>query len=156
MNAESTPRLVALTPELLDWALAEVPRASGLMRVLGTDGGALRMALDPPNIARALIGRGRVLAVGGIIRHWPGRGEAWLLKSVAATRRDLVLTCRAMQGILAEVQREPEWRRIEMQVLASEPWRQSFAATLGFTAEGLMRAWDPDGRDFWLYARVVA
>ena len=42
-----------------------------------------------------------------------------------------------------------------MQVLATAPWRHSFTRALDFTAEALMPAWDPLGRDFIMYTRVA-
>lgn len=154
MNADSAPRFVPLTAELLDWALAEQPAASEAVRIMGVDGGTLRSALHWPHRAEAMLGRGRVLAVAGVIQHWPGRGEAWMLASPAATRADLVRACRRMRAVLDEMQDDPVWRRIEMHVLAEAPWRLGFAAALGFTAEATLRAWDPAGRDFVMYARV--
>ena len=155
MNAEMPPRFVKLTAELLAWALAEEPQAEDMLQAWGVNSVTLQLALHPPNVGEALIGRGRVLVAGGLIRYWPGRAEAWMLRSPFATPRDLVQATRHMCGVMDALQLQPEWRRIEVNVLAAAPWREAFAKALGCTSEGLMPAWDPSGRDFVRYGRVA-
>jgi hypothetical protein len=106
-------------------------------------------------VARALVARGRVQVAAGVIQHWPGRAEAWMLCGAAASRAELVLACRHIRAVLDYLQRDPEWRRVEMCVLAEAPWRPSFARALGFRCEGVLAAWDPLGRDHVMYARVM-
>jgi hypothetical protein len=151
----SDARFVPLTAELLDWALAEGAAVDELLRGMGANARVLRAAMEPPNRAEALLGRGRVLAAAGMILHWPGRAEAWMMVSPFAARRDLVRVVRRCARAIERAQADPVFRRIEMNVLASAPWRHSFAAALGFRLEGVARAWDPLGRDFCVYARVA-
>jgi hypothetical protein len=149
-----TPRFVPLTLELLEWALAEREAASPEACAYRQPGHVLEQALRPPHRGEALLGRGRVLAAAGLTVHWAGRAECWMLVSPFATRADRVRAVRRCRRTLDEMQADPMFRRLEMAVLESAPWRDSFAVALGFIAEATVRAWDPLGRDHVLYARI--
>ena len=142
-------RFVPLTSELLAWAAAEEADAGS--RALLTPEVLAVYLPRPPGYGEAMLGRGRVLAAGGLVPLWPERAIAWLMLSPHATVREKALALRRVQAGLA---RAP-FRRVEMQVRTTEPWCRRFAARLGFAEEGVMRAYDPDGRDYGLFARVA-
>jgi hypothetical protein len=98
---------------------------------------------------------GNLIAAGGIVPHWPGRGEAWALVSSTAEPRDLAPAIRLARAWLDQRQRNPMFNRLEAYVRNGAPWRASFMRGLGFEPEGLLTAWGPDGSDFAIYARVV-
>ena len=147
-------RFVPLTEELLAWAMAEGLDADA-PRVM-PDEVMLRTFMSSAGPKIAMLGDGRVLGAGGVIRHWTGRGEAWLMLSRLATPRQRVLALRRCRQEIEALQADPAWRRIEMNVLAAAPWCARFAGYLGFRAEALQEAWDPSGRDFYLFSRVAA
>lgn len=149
------PRFVPLTAELLDWALVEQAAETDKLDDYRADPAGIAQLTRPPNRGEALIGRGRVLAAAGLILRWPGRAEAWMLVSPFATKADRVRAVRRCRAAIDAAQGDARFRRVEMTVLAEAPWRQSFAGYLGFTAEGLVRAWDPLGRDHVMYARIA-
>jgi hypothetical protein len=105
--------------------------------------------------AYALIGRGRVLAAAGLIPMWSGRAEAWLIVGREASPRDLVPALRQAGIMMDHRQRLPFFRRIEAYVRCEEAYAPAFIAALGMEIEGVMRAWDPLGRDYYLCARVA-
>lgn len=146
-------RIVPLTPELLDWAiLEEVDPAT--QRLAETPGWAA-MFTAPGTWGEAMLGRGRVLAAGGLVPLWPGRGLGWLMLSPFAGQRDRHQALTRARTMMCEAQRLPAWRRIEMYVRADEPWCDRFGRLMGMTCEGTMRRFDPLGRDYLLFARVA-
>lgn len=107
-----------------------------------------------PNVTEGMFDGAELLAVGGVVQNWRGRGMAWLLpgrRMTAAHWRAAIRRCRAR---LRELQAGGYWR-IEATALASAPRRVAFLERLGFEREGLLRGYGPDGADHQLYARVV-
>jgi len=99
-------------------------------------------------LALAAVDGSRVLAVGGIVEIWPGRGLVWglLAEEIGASMVPIhatvkrVLACSTLP-------------RIEAQVAASHEAGRRWAKLLGFQYEGTLRAfWQ--GHDYELYALV--
>jgi hypothetical protein len=114
--------------------------------------------LDSPTYAQSLKDAGPaysavdgdvVFACAGFIPQWEGRAVAWALVSSEAGMRFVGIT-RAVRRAL---QLHP-FRRVETAVTHDFPQGHRWAQMLGFTREGLMRSYTPDGRDCDLYARV--
>lgn len=145
------PRIVPLCPELHRFAVIEERNPLLAER----SEGAAAEQRHCNQWGYALLGRGHVLACGGLVPLWAGRAEAWLMVSHEATARDLVPALRHARQVLDKRQRDPFFRRIEINVRWDAPWRASFAAALGFRLEAIMTGWGPDGADYALYARVV-
>ena len=118
-------RFVPLTPELLGWAVR-----------LNGDAMTRELAAANPEyvsrlvagvcVAEAMLDGGRLLGVGGITQHWPGRAEAWMMIVPDATRRERASGLRRCQENIALAQEDPAFRRIEMYLLASAPWCVAF------------------------------
>ncbi len=109
-----------------------------------------------PGLAMGALQNGEVLGAGGLVPHWPGRAEAWLLVSREASRRQIVGGLRLARQWLDRCQALPMFRRIEIYVRTAAPWRASFAAALGFNREADLEAWGPNGEAFTLYSRIAA
>ena len=91
-------------------------------------------------------------AFGVLPREWAGRGLAWLLLSTMARPRHFVkLLPMAYEWLEVQAAIYP---RLEATALADLPRNCAFLEKLGFVREGLMRRYDPEGRDHILYARV--
>lgn len=148
-----TARLVPLTEELLLWAAEE--EADPVTAELAKTPRWASQFVAPGTMGAALIGDGRVLAAGGLLPQWPGRACAWLMLSPRATWGQKIRALRKMRLTLDAAQRYPEWRRIEMAVRVEAPWCERFAEFTGMRFEGLLRAYDPLGRDYKLFARVA-
>jgi RimJ/RimL family protein N-acetyltransferase len=93
--------------------------------------------------------RGTVVACAGLIQQWPGRALTWALMSAEARPFMTQIT----RAIVRQMDRSGI-RRIESAVDVSYPVSQRWHTIMGFEREGLMRAYTPDGRDCFLYARV--
>lgn len=94
----------------------------------------------------------RVAACAGFLLPWPGRAVAWSLFGIVAAGEWAPIYRRCARMIRSA--ERAGLRRIEAQADAGFRPACRFLEALGFTPEGLMRAWSPDGRDHWLYARV--
>lgn len=107
------------------------------------------------NASYALLVGGRLLGAGGVVVHWHGLAEGWLLPSSLCSRRDLVLATRAMRTWFDRLQAHPVFRRLEVRISAAASWRACWAKAIGFDAGQLLEAWGPDGSDHYLHARIV-
>lgn len=136
--------IVKLTPDLLR-AIDPQPMQSTLgedhVSALGQAGDAYCVLVD-----------GVPVAAGGLVELWEGRAHAWALLGKQAKHHLLPIT-RAIRKRLASV----PFRRIEMAVDAGFPQAIHWADMLGFECETPepMRAYSPDGRACYLFARVT-
>lgn len=93
---------------------------------------------------------GEVIACAGVIEYYKGRGEAWSYLS-ADLGSNMVAVYRAIKSYLDTV----DVRRIEITVDTDFAEGHRFAKLLGFELEApRMKAYDMDGRDKALYARI--
>lgn len=92
---------------------------------------------------------GRPVACCGLMDIWPGRAMAWAFIAEDVGRHMVGVT-KAVRKFLD--MRAP--RRCEMYVDAGFDAGYRWAELLGFRREGLLRSFDPDGRDQVLYARI--
>jgi len=150
-RARPEARLVPLTRPILDIAVE-----------LERDPLTSEMATGEPFADRALHGGpswaclcdGDLIGAGGLICHWPGRAEAWLLVSRNARPREIAAGLALARDTIDKRQRDPTFRRIEAFVRDDALWRVAFMEALGFHHEaGPLIAWGPDATDFHLYVR---
>lgn len=99
--------------------------------------------------------RGQVVGCGGVRVIWAGRGEAWAFVG-DVPRRAWPALHRVVLQVLDRLAADVPLRRIEASCCYGWPPGRRWLGMLGFTEEGLARAYGPDGRDFWRYARIAA
>jgi RimJ/RimL family protein N-acetyltransferase len=92
---------------------------------------------------------GEPLACAGLMDIWPGRAMVWSFISENAGRHMVGVT-RAVRQFLDL--KAP--RRIEAYVDADFPAGHRWIEMLGFTREGYLHAFRPDGGDQILYSKV--
>lgn len=92
---------------------------------------------------------GLPVACAGFVPVWIGRAYAWALLGADVGPHLLAVT-RAIRCRLAS----SGFRRVEMAVDCEFANGRQWARMLGFECEGLARAYLPNGRDAWIYARV--
>lgn len=142
--------LVPLTLALLQMALALDRAPLAHANLLEYSARVLR-----PGLAYALVEDGYLYGCGGLIPSWPGRAEAWLAVTKLAQPRHIVRGVRMARAWLEQKQREPDFARVEFFIGASQPWRENFARALDLDETPIaLKAWGPDGADYFLYARV--
>jgi len=97
------------------------------------------------------------IAAFGFIEAWPGRGMAWSLLSNRVGRKEMLYIHRKAV-LAAHTAMNPltplNFRRLETAVRTDFPEAVRWIELLGFTREGLMRAYDAAGDDYYLYSRI--
>lgn len=111
----------------------------------------LRALSTPAGEAYTGMVDGRPIGCAGVVEMWQGRALAWALLSEDAGPHMIAVT-RAIRFFLGTV----PFRRVEMAVDAEFPAAIRWAEMLGFERETPepMRAYTPDGRACYQYARV--
>lgn len=96
----------------------------------------------------------KVACCGGIVEFWPGVGEAWfILGEVPQENRGSLF--KAVYHVLRKIIAEYKFRRIQASVLESFEVGHRFVKRLGFTDEGVMRKYGPNGVNFRRYALIA-
>jgi RimJ/RimL family protein N-acetyltransferase len=96
---------------------------------------------------------GELLACCGVALFWPTSGVAWAVLAPAAFAHMVILTIGTRQ-ILDYFQGSLGIVRLQADVLAENLSAQNYVKHYGFEEEGLMRAFDPDGRDVIRFSRI--
>jgi hypothetical protein len=96
---------------------------------------------------------GRIAAIGGVARLWPGLGEVWMVPTKLARTLPLALTRTAMEVIEYSVQ-SLELRRAQCFCKTADKRAVRWAETLGFAREATLRRYGADGADYELLAIV--
>lgn len=120
----------------------------GLHRILRETGYGEALAAAGP--AFTATSGGDVIACIGTIPQWTDYQRAWALLSGDAGRCMVSLTRRISRWL-----RFHNTGRIDTSVHCTFDQAIRWAEMLGFQREGLMRRYDPEGRDCYLYAQVV-
>ena len=96
----------------------------------------------------------RIIFCCGVIPQWIGRAIVWALLADSVNRYEMLWIHRQVQWIL-EAQINNGYHRIEAHVHEPFAAAHRWARMLHFESEGLMRKYDPEGRDMRLYARIT-
>ncbi|MEM8615361.1 MAG: hypothetical protein AAGF20_00350 [Pseudomonadota bacterium] len=92
------------------------------------------------------------VACAGLCHIWGGRGYAWFVPG-GLSKRDMVLVRRIMRHKLMDIGQN--YGRIECHILPDHPAHKSFAASLGFEFEALLRKCAPGNvGDYELWGRI--
>lgn len=110
-------------------------------------------ALAGPYAWSGLIG-GKVIGCAGLLPQWPGRAIAWALLTRELSAAHFLRAHHKVLAVLRSAHASGV-RRIETTVDAGFDAGHRWARALGFSPEGLMRAYSPDGRNHVLYAHVL-
>lgn len=110
-------------------------------------------AAEREGLAWTAIADGKVVGCGGIKLFWDGVGEAWAAYP-ADRRRWAFAIARITKRMLRTIMREHHLRRVQAVVVEGFPCGMRFARWLGFTLEGRMARYAPDGQDAYLYSLV--
>ena len=96
---------------------------------------------------------GRPLAVFGCIPLWTGVGEAWLItdKDLSSIARPFHRVTKKMFDIFMA---ELNLVRLQVTVHSSNLQAVKWIKTLYFKEEGRLEKYGPDGKDFFMYARI--
>ena len=104
---------------------------------------------------RAFFRGDKVIAAMGITPRIKGTGETWFIKDESITMRDMVFLTKAIVALMDHYQLLEGYRRLSTVVVSDFDAGLDWALKLGFEAEGLMRCYDTEGRDYYLFGRIV-
>jgi RimJ/RimL family protein N-acetyltransferase len=100
---------------------------------------------------------GVLVGVGGMVLHWEGMAEFWLILTDQC-RKDGVYGILALSAIKEKVDYLIETNNIiraQATVRTDFPEAVKMIEYLGFKDEGLMEYYAPDGHDVFRYARIT-
>jgi hypothetical protein len=84
---------------------------------------------------------------------WPGTAEGWLLPSKVALEHPQLLT-RGTMRFFDTIGPAMNLRRVQIVVCVDHKRAVRWAKFLGFTQEGRMAKYGPEGKDYYLFART--
>lgn len=93
------------------------------------------------------------VAAWGAFLQWPGRAVSWALFTPRA-RPYAERVTNATLFHVEQMQQRDHLRRMEATVDAGDPKAIRWAQRIGFRIEGLLRAYGPNGEDYFMMARV--
>jgi len=102
--------------------------------------------------AITLMDEDKLLALGGVIKFWPGVGEAWMLVSPDG-RNKWISVYRYMSAFLMSCFVKHGFHRIQASILDSNMIAHKCAFKLGFIPEGMMVHYGPRKENFVRYVR---
>lgn len=99
----------------------------------------------------------KIVGVGGMIILWDGVGEMWLMLTADCKREGIfgIMALQTIKDKVDELIREHKMRRVQCTVRVDFPKARKMVSSLGFTLEGLMKCYCPDGCDVWMYSRII-
>ncbi len=97
---------------------------------------------------------GSIIAIGGVSLIWPHVGSGWVLTSELIVKYK-VWTHRIIRDILDTAIKVYSLHRIESIILKNHNVCLKWAERLGFQREGLLRKYDSQGNDYWLFGRII-
>ncbi len=130
----------------------ELQPAQAWLRGFAIDPAAFAAAAVPGLAWSGVVG-GTIVGAAGVLSLWPGRAQAWAWLAAIPPRHWTAIV-RRMRAVL-DTAGAQGFHRIEATVLRDFGPGCRLVRLLGFETEGLMRAYAPDGRDAFLYARVM-
>ena len=104
--------------------------------------------------ARTAVVDGDVIGVGGVVVYWKGFGEAWVILSEKANDHKVEMVL-CIEKFIEEAIAELDLQRLQCTARTDFPKGIELIEHLGFKREGLMRCYNPDGSDAYMYARII-
>lgn len=104
-------------------------------------------------IAFSAIEKGVPMAIGGVFTYWPGVGEAWSLINKKAEKKKIAVFKIVRSGLFIAM-KAGNYHRIQSSCCVC--LRDSrFLEMLGFKLQGILRQYNPDQSDAFLYEIVL-
>jgi RimJ/RimL family protein N-acetyltransferase len=97
---------------------------------------------------------GDIIAIGGVCMLWQGVGSGWVLTSDLMVKYK-IWTHRVIRDILNKAIKVHNLHRIESIILRNHDISCKWAERLGFQCEGLLKQYDSQKNDYWLFARTI-
>lgn len=105
------------------------------------------------SIAYALIECNKVIAIGGVRELWSKRGEAWMIASKEINNYPISIS-KAALNVFCEADAKG-FKRIQCTVEQGFDSASLWIEKYGFHIECLMKSYDMNGNNHFLYARLT-
>jgi hypothetical protein len=93
----------------------------------------------------------KIICCAGVVNHRARVGECWLIAS-KDFRKYRYIICKTVKNFLKML--APFYQRLQMSVREDFIEAQKFAEFVGFEKEGLMRNFDANNDNYFLYGKV--
>jgi RimJ/RimL family protein N-acetyltransferase len=104
-------------------------------------------------IAISVIQNGKTLGIFGSAKIWNGLEEAWFLVDEVVRRYGISMT-KVAKVFISEKFAEDSLNRMQITVRCDDVRAYKWAKCLGFSDDGVMRRFGPDGSDFFMMSIV--
>lgn len=113
--------------------------------------------MEVPDNCWTAIFQDMIVGVGGLIIHWEGVAEVWLMLTADCEKDGFhgVIALAAIKDKMEELIRDNNIRRAQATVRTDFPQAVKMIEYFGFRCEGLMEQYCPDGGDAYRYARIT-
>lgn len=98
--------------------------------------------------------KGKIILIGGVAFLWEGVGSGWVITSELLLKHK-TWSHRVIRDALDITEKIHNLHRIESIILKEHEVSMKWAERLGFEQEGLLRKYDSQKQDHWLYARIT-
>lgn len=109
-------------------------------------------AVRGPCFTAIMEGEG-VLMCYGFLPYWSGVYEAWALTSYLVEKHP-VTVIRKAQSLFNQVESDLNAHRLQITVKCDNKRALRFAEALRFRSEGVLKAYGPNGSDYFMMART--
>ena len=99
------------------------------------------------------IDRKKILFCAGIIILWPGVGEAWSFCDVIVRKYPREVFYYQQEFLIHEIENN-NLHRVQAHCLTTWITAYKFLERLGFKREGLVRKYDSERRDYYIYSLI--
>jgi RimJ/RimL family protein N-acetyltransferase len=100
---------------------------------------------------------GLLVGVGGMVLHWEGMAEFWLILTEQCRKNDIygILALSAIKEKVEYLIKTNNIKRAQATVRTNFPEAVKMIEYLGFKNEGVMEHYCPDGHDVFRFAKVI-
>ncbi len=91
----------------------------------------------------------------GVMRRWPGVGEAWTVARPGLNRRHQAFVLRRLRTGLEDFMREENLHRVQSVIIDTDRAALRLAHVMGLEFESKAVAYDSDRNDFFRFAKVM-
>lgn len=100
---------------------------------------------------------GKIVGVGGLVIHWEGMAEVWLILTNACKKDDFhgIVALEAIRKKMNKLLKTNKIRRAQATVRTDFPQAIRMIEFFGFKWEGLLEKYCPDGGNAHRYARIL-
>ena len=91
----------------------------------------------------------------GVMRRWPGVGEAWTIARPGLNREHQAFVLRRLRTGLEDFMREENLHRVQSIIIDTDRTALRLANVMGLEFESKAVAYDSDRNDYFRFAKVI-